>query len=295
MTTPAEHFQSGIKKPRGRGKAQKSMDLISTARAFLEEANPTTVRGVCYHLFVHKVIPSMEKKHTQRVSRLLKDAREEGWIPWEWIADETRELEQVPSWGDPEAFVRVVRRSYRRDFWAYQPARVEVWGEKGTVRGILTPILEEYGVGFRVMHGFGSATSVHEVAVDDDDLLTVLYVGDWDPSGLYMSDQDLPERLERYGGTHISIRRVALLPDDLEELPPFHATEKRKDPRYKWFVERYGQRCWELDAMHPNTLRDRVTQAIKAEIEPEAWARCVRTQEAEQESLKSLLDDWKAE
>jgi hypothetical protein len=76
------------------------------------------------------------------------------------------------------------------------PDRVEVWSEKGTVRGVLDPVLKEYGVGFRVMHGFGSATSVYD--------------------------------------------------------------------------------------------------SILAQIEPEAWARCERAQQAEQGSLETLLDNWSA-
>ena len=59
------------------------------------------------------------------------------------------------------------------------------------------PVLDDYGLGFRVMHGFSSATVVHDIADDYDDRpLTALYVGDWDPSGLYMSERDLPDRLE---------------------------------------------------------------------------------------------------
>jgi hypothetical protein len=200
MGVAIEYFETGSKKVRrGRGKARKSLDLIQAARDFLEEANPTTVRGVCYHLFVRGVIPSMARKETAKVSRLLNDAREEGWVPWEWIVDETRELERTPSWDDPAEYVRAVRRSYRRDFWAEQPQRVEVWSEKGTVRGVLAPVLEEYGVGFRVVHGFSSATAIYEVARGDTVThpLEVLYVGDWDPSGLYMSEEDLPERLGR--------------------------------------------------------------------------------------------------
>ena len=37
-----------------------------------------------------------------------------------------------------------------------------VWSEKGTVRGVLQPVLDDYAVGFRVMHGFSSATTVIE-------------------------------------------------------------------------------------------------------------------------------------
>ena len=86
-----------------------------------------------------------------------------------------------------------------------------MWSEKGTVRGVLAPVLDEYGVGFRVMHGFSSATTVHDVAQDDDGRpLIVLYVGDYDPSGMYMSEHDLPDRLEKYGGDHVQLKRIAL-------------------------------------------------------------------------------------
>jgi hypothetical protein len=281
--------------PRRRGKSAKSKALIAAAKAYLAEAHPTTVRGVCYYLFTRGVIASMSKNETGKVSKQLTDAREAGAIPWEWVVDETRELEREPSWDDPDEYVRVVRRSYRRDFWTAQPARVEIWSEKGTIRGVLKSVLDEYGVGFRVMHGYGSATAVHEVAATDPGTpLIVLYVGDWDPSGMNMSEVDLPKRLSAYGGHHVTIRRIALTQDDLEPLPSFPASSKKGDSRYGWFVERYGDRCWELDAMHPNELRDRVESNIKALIEPTAWAQCERAQSAEQESLKTLLDRWKA-
>jgi hypothetical protein len=280
--------------PRRRGKSKTSIALIDAAYAFLAEAHPTTVRGVCYHLFTRGVIKSMAKNETQRVSRQLTDAREAGTIPWEWIVDETRELERKPSWDDPAEYVQSVRRSYRRDFWASQPRLVEVWSEKGTIRGVLKSVLDEYGVGFRVMHGFGSATAVHDVAETDPDMpLNVLYVGDWDPSGMFMSESDLPDRLEEYGGSHVTVQRIALTRDDLESLPSFPASDKKKDPRYRWFVGQYGHRCWELDAMNPNDLRERVEFHILGKIEPTAWAQCELAQLAEQESLKDLLDRWK--
>src|SRR5262249_38426190 len=163
---------------------------------------------------------------------------------------ETRSLERVPTWDSPEQYARCVARSYRLDFWNDQPARVEVWSEKGTIRGVLQPVLDEYGVGFRVMHGFASATAVYDVAQDDDGRpLVVLYVGDYDPSGMYMSERDLPNRLEKYDGGHVELRRVALKREHTSGLLSFPATEKKKDKRYKWFVQNYGKRCWELDAL----------------------------------------------
>jgi hypothetical protein len=287
-----DYFEPCFKK--GRGMAQKSLDLIEAMHAKAEAAQPITGRGVGYKLFTAGLISSMSKPNMQRVYRLLKEARELGMIPWEWIVDETRELETVSSWSDPAAFVRTVSRAYRRDFWQQQPVRVEVWSEKGTVRGVLQPILDGYGVGFRVMHGFSGATSIHDIAEDGDGRsLIALYVGDFDPSGMFMSARDLPERLKRYGGDHVTLMRIALHSGHVESLPSFPASDKKTDPRYEWFVRHYGDQCCELDAMDPNDLRACVEREIKAEIEPIAWARCQVVQKAEQESLRSVLDSWK--
>ncbi len=158
--------------------------------------------------------------------------------------------------------------SYRRNNWQDQPTIVEVWSEKSTVQGVLAPVLDELGVTFRVMKGFGSFTAVMQAAEDSNDLASnqktvALYIGDWDPSGLYMSEVDLPTRLARYGGRW-QLKRIALVKADTRRLPHFDVATKTDDPRYRWFVERYGRRCWELDAMDPNDLRDRVREEIEA-------------------------------
>jgi hypothetical protein len=116
------------------------------------------------------------------------------------------------------------------------------------------------------MHGFGGATSVYDVAQSDNGReLIALYCGDFDPSGMCMSEQDLPDRLEKYGGDHVSLRRIALTREDCNGLSSssFPASDKKNDPRYKWFIRHYGDKCWELDAMDPNDLRSRVGRAIK--------------------------------
>jgi len=289
-----EQFETGSKKGRGRGLAQRSLDLIEAMYDAAEAAQPITGRGIGYKLFTAGLIPSMAKSEMQRVYRLLRVARERDDIPWEWIVDETRALERTSTWANPAEYAKCVARSYRRDFWDQQPARVEVWSEKGTVRGVLAPVLDQYAVGFRVMHGFSSATAVYDVvqsAADKD--LIALYVGDFDPSGLFMSEEDLPTRLAEYGAREdVTLRRIALTREQVSELPPFSATDKRKDPRFRWFVANYGDRCWELDAMDPNDLRNVVESTIQELIEPIAWARCEAVNKAEQESLKTIIANW---
>ena len=155
-----EQIETGSKKVRGMARA--SLDLIEAMHTAAEAAQPITGRGIGYKLFTAGLIPSMATNEMQRVYRLLKEARERGTIPWSWIVDETRALERVSTWDNPEQYVEAVARSYRRDFWNLRPARVEVWSEKGTVRGVLAPVLDRLGVGFRVVHGFSGATTVHD-------------------------------------------------------------------------------------------------------------------------------------
>ncbi len=145
------------------------------------------------------------------------------------------------------------------------------------------------------MHGYGSATAIHEAAQESrnsDRLLTVFYAGDHDPSGLHMSAIDLPRRIAQYGGL-VNLIRVALVAEDTRAgLPSFKTETKRRDPRYRWYLERFGPRCWELDALSPVTLRDRVERAILERLDQDAWRRAEITERAELESLSSILSAW---
>jgi hypothetical protein len=153
-----------------------------------------------------------------------------------------------------------------------------------------------------VLHGFGSATVVNDVAEQSLDLpdgkrFVALYLGDRDPSGLYMSEVDLPQRLARYGGV-VQVDRLALTPQDAAGtgeggvLPSFHAADKRTDSRYGWFVARYGHTCWELDALPPPALRARVARAVWELLDAAAWDRAEAVEAIEHASLSEMVSRW---
>jgi hypothetical protein len=112
------------------------------------------------------------------------------------------------------------------------------------------------------------------------------YVGDHDCSGMHMSEVDLPERLERYGATGFLFNRIAFTEADTSSLPSFDA--KTTDPRYDWYVENYGDEAWELDAMDPNDLRDRVREEIEFYVDAEAWERHKLVETAQRETVKTI-------
>jgi hypothetical protein len=75
----------------GRGMAQKSLDLIEHSRRILAGIHPTSSRGVAYQLFTRGLIENMGGPCVAKVAHLLVLAREKGFIPWEWIVDDTRQ------------------------------------------------------------------------------------------------------------------------------------------------------------------------------------------------------------
>jgi hypothetical protein len=81
-------------------------------------------------------------------------------------------------------------------------------------------------------------------------------------------------------------------PDTRSGLPSFSVETKRGDPRYRWFMAHHGATCWELDALSPVVLRDRVEQAILDRLDPAAWNRAAITERAECESLETILSTW---
>jgi hypothetical protein len=107
-----------------------------------------------------------------------------------------------------------------------------------------------------------------------------------------MSGVDLPGRIEKYGGI-VDLTRIALTSADCTDaLPSIRVETKRRDPRYAWFKRNYGDRCWELDAMNPNDLRQRLRNEITRRIDRDAWEHCQTVETAERESLNAYVRAW---
>jgi hypothetical protein len=88
---------------------------------------------------------------------------------------------------------------------------------------------------------------------------------------------------------------VAVRPDEAQRdnVLSFPATDKVSDKRYGWWQERgCGALCWEVDALDPNTLRQRVDDAIRAHIDPHKWELSQAIEADEQRDIAALLQAW---
>jgi hypothetical protein len=260
-----------------------------------EARQPVTVRGICYLLMkVYGLIPSMEKKHTNRIGTHVREVRESDCMPWEWIVDETRTTRTYRAGFDDlaEYVMYKAMKNYRRDYGNHQPHRIEVWSEKSMVGGVLEPALRDWCVDFRNMRGYTSVTNAHDLAIltsHSNKPFVALYVGDWDPLGLHMSEVDMPWRLGQYGG-ELDLCRIALTPHHTASSEGLLLEAKQKDPRYRWYRSRCEtDRFWELDGLDPPILRDRVHQAISDLVDHDAWDHCMLTEQGERESLTEIL------
>jgi hypothetical protein len=267
-------------------KHAKTQIILETAREILEDYHPMTVRQVYYQLVSRQVIENNRSQY-QAVSNALVDARKDGVIPWQWIEDRTRRPRGVQMWDDLMDFSETVKQAYRRDVWKTQPAYLEVWEEKDALSGIFQDVLKSYGVTLNVGRGYDGWDSIRNAAerFGSGENATVLYFGDFDPSGEDMV-RSLIDRLAFFG-CEPKIIKCALTLNDIRhyKLPP--ALAKKSDTRRDKFVEKNGDICVELDALPANVLRQRIEEEVSSRMD---LAELRQVKETEQSEIKRIIE-----
>ena len=271
----------------------KTLERLRVAVQVLTAHNPMTVRQVYYQLVSRQVIKNNRSMY-QAVSNLLVDARKDGTIPWNWIEDRLRRPRTVSMWSDLSAFSETAKQAYRRDVWKTQTQYVEVWLEKDALSGIFEDVLSDYGVTLNVGRGFDGWDSIRNAAarfkrrVLTHGDTTVLYFGDFDPSGEDMA-RSLLERLEFFRVSP-EIIKCALTMDDIQRYQLPTDFTKTTDTRSAAFVAKYGDVAVELDALALDVLEERLVTEVEARIDIGALAD-VRAQETtDREKLVKLLE-----
>src|SRR5437764_8096559 len=129
--------------------------LKGRLHAILAEQHPATVRQVFYLAETRGLVPKTEQGY-DAVGRYLIQMREQGEVPFDWVADYTRWVRKPTSHPSLEEALREAARTYRRDPWGDQPAYVEVWCEKDALAGVLYQETAAWDVPLMVSRGFSS-------------------------------------------------------------------------------------------------------------------------------------------
>lgn len=149
---------------------------------------------------------------------------------------------------------------------------VELWVEKDSIRNFLENLAQKYRINIQVLRGFASLSMYRKALLraSSRGVKKILYIGDFDPSGLLIdkvAEREMNIRIERIGLTVEQIRRY-----QLPSLPV-----KMKDSRAEDYIARHGNRCWEVESLKPRTFlrlaEERLRQNVPETHIVEAKAR----------------------
>jgi hypothetical protein len=273
----------------------KTRELREHIEAALEDAEPPVTVRQLFYLVESRHGCTKDVSGYRRVQSQVLAMRREGLIAYGDIADNTRWRIKTTSYNGLADFYEKSRRFYRQDLWARSDAYVEVWCEKDAIAGVLGGVTHEYDVPLLPARGYSSETFAYEAAqqmkASGKDCF-VYYVGDFDPSG-WDASRDLERRLKDFfPGVHFA--RLGVNFADLRNLST--RPSKTTDTRAQRFFSEFGDGCpsAELEAMHPDELRERVRGAIEKHIDQNEL-RALKVEEgAAKEALLSMarMSSW---
>jgi hypothetical protein len=264
------------------------------AREELAAHHPMTLRQVHYRLVSRDdvVHPNTQNAY-DKLSEWLRDDRLNGDVKWEWMEDRLREPHDIQMWDGLGDYVEAVRYDYRREVWHSQPCYLEVWCEKDALSGIFAEEVDRYRVTLNIGRGYDGWSSIKKAAEryrywkDAVGLeTTVLYFGDFDPSGEDMH-RSLQERFAMLG-VYPDMPKVALRHGDVARLP--FNFNKLSDSRAPAFIKRYGDVAVELDALPVEELRERIRSPIEERMDAAALQRELTTELSETVRFNDALD-----
>jgi len=276
---------------------ENKLEKVNHIIAGLRRYWPLTLRQIFYQMVGAGHIPNKQTEY-QMLSVLLTNARYDGLIPWEVMEDRVRRYVDLSGYTDAQSFVEGTTGAwlnlFNRNLMQTQDIHIELWTEKDALSSLFERVCKPYTVPVQVCRGFNSTTfmNMFRDRVPEEETVAVLYFGDFDPSGMYMSERDLPERFSERLGLDIDTERIALNAGDPQRFNLFSDPDsfKRTDPRAKWFIaEGYGDIGYELDALSPGQLEQIVQDAIEARIDIDLYHEQQQLETAD----RNLLDGVK--
>jgi hypothetical protein len=172
---------------------------------------------------------------------------------------------------------------------------MEIWVEKDSIRNFIAKLAAKYRLSIQVLRGFASL-SMYRKALDRARIRgvgLVLYIGDFDPSGLLIEKVAQEEMDHKLG---IRFVRLALTMEQIKRFKPPSRPVNMKDSRAKEYVEKYGDRCWEVEAIRPRTLFRLIEKGLEENVPPEFLAeaeareRAARLARPVTERLRKMIE-----
>lgn len=188
-------------------------------------------------------------------------------------------------------------KSYKIDLWCEQEYYIEVWVEKDALESVVGQAAERFRLNYFSCRGYTSMTAMWQAAqrliekADEGFRPYIIHLGDHDPSGIDMT-RDIEERLNTLGCTDLHVDRIALNMDQVELYNPPPNPTKVTDSRSNSYRERFGDDCWELDALEPRVIDDLISNMVEQLINQERFDHYARREREERQQLNKAAEHW---
>ena len=277
-----------------------SLDLIKQANKIITEYTDDgydlTLRQL-YYQFVSRDIIANKQSEYDKLGKLMSNARLAGMVDWDAIKDRTREMRENLHWDDPSEPIRSAAYYYKIDTRIDQPHYIEVWVEKEALAGIIERVALKLDIPWFACRGYVSQTAMYEAskrfqsAIEDDKEITIIHLGDHDPSGVDMT-RDIFDRQDLFVGDEITVNRIALNMDQVEQYSPPPNPAKFTDSRCGGYVQKYGSESWELDALEPKVLANLITDTVDDLTDHDLRDARLEQQRHEKHLIGQVAENW---
>ncbi len=271
------------------------LDIIAKANQIADEYEQAgysmTVRQLYYQGVARGLWPNNQKMYNQLVG-ILTDGRLAGIVSWSAIEDRGRNLMGINTVDGPPQAIKGMMDKYSLDLWANQEWRPEVWVEKQALEGVIGEICNKVRVDFFATKGYASVSETWRAGLRLAGYIAkgqrpiIFHLGDHDPSGIDMT-RHVAETLSTFVGHPVTVQRLALNMDQVEELNPPPNPVKLTDSRSDKYRDLYGEESWELDALSPDAIKDKIEDAILRIRDPDKWDEMM----SEETNDKRVLDE----
>lgn len=187
----------------GRGKAEATVALGQAAHDVLARSSyAMTLRQLYYALVSAGAIPKVDAVY-DKLKRVMRQLREDGSVPWEWLVDHTRDVFEARTFDGIEGLLDDSARLYRRDLMRSQDVAIQLWAESDSIGSVIAGTADRYCIPTFIGRGYSARGYLWAAAQDAvaahaaGKMVHILHVGDHDPSGEDIF-RDVEETLRLY-------------------------------------------------------------------------------------------------
>lgn len=304
-------------------------DVKKAFKYFDSQDVTPSLRTLFYRLESKGILPHTDSYYKSLSKKLVK-WRKEGVFSWTCIKDENRvthgetadfenlndtknknfedrierKVEKMDAEKLVDAYLDFTEPHFSVQRWANQDEIVEVWVEKEALADTMKAWLKDLDVKIRINKGYSSWTFLyHNVkelkkVSEKHEKVTILYVGDHDPSGLDM-DRFLKRDVFPHFGVNpgnIEIVREALTFEQTEKYGLPAEDVNTRDPRADDYIEKYGNNAWEVDSLvayNPEDFKKDIRETVKNIHDSEKYEQLRKKKRKLQKKARKILNDTK--